>query len=210
MDFFVIAAGIAIGLAVAAPLGPVNLFVIHAALRRGIGAAMVAGLGAVLADVIFASIAAFGARSIETFVAASAMPLTLVGGALLVVIGIRTARHRVTLAELEAASPASAGLLARKFVTTFTLTATNPGTLLGFLAIFGTMSLALRLSESPTRPLLAVLGVAIGGTLWWLFLSYLISRLKVRLTRRTLDRINKWAGVLIAAFGFALLMDALF
>lgn len=210
MDLFLVAAGVAIGISVAAPLGPVNLFVIHTALRRGLASAMIAGLGSVAADVIFAALAAFGARSLESVVAASALPLTLAGGGLLVVIGVRTARHHVTLAELEKAAPANARQLARKFVTTFGLTITNPGALLGFLAIFGTMSAVLRLSESPLRPLLAVCGVAIGGTLWWLFLGYLVGRVKTKLTRTTLDRINRWAGILIAAFGFALLMDALF
>ena len=44
------------------------------------------------------------------------------------------------------------------------------------------------------------------GTLWWLFLGFVVTRLKSRITATTFDRINRWTGVLIAAFGFALLM----
>lgn len=209
MDFTLIAAGVAIGLSVAAPLGPVNLIVIRAALRRGTAVAFVAGLGAVLADMIFAAIAAYGVRSIEAFVVSYATPLTLVGGLLLTVIGIRTARMHVSLADLDAADSPTARMLAGKVLTTFTLTATNPGTLFGFLAIFGTMSAVLQLGSAPYRPLAAVIGVGLGGTLWWLFLSYLVGHLKTRMTAAALDRVNRWAGVLIAAFGFALLMEAL-
>ena len=88
-------------------------------------------------------------------------------------------------------------------------TVTSISYLFGFLAIFGTMSAVLQLGSAPYRPLAAVIGVGLGGTLWWLFLSYLVGHLKTRMTAAALDRVNRWAGVLIAAFGFALLMEAL-
>ena len=47
MDFSLIIAGISIGLAMAAPVGPVNLVVIRTALNSGFRAAFLAGLGAV-------------------------------------------------------------------------------------------------------------------------------------------------------------------
>ncbi len=55
-----------------------------------------------------------------------------------------------------------------------------------------------------------VAGVLIGGALWWLFVSFAVSRFKARIGEKTLDRVNRWTGLLIAAFGFALLMEALF
>lgn len=208
MDFALVVTGMAIGLSVAAPLGPVNLIVIRAALRHGVVVALLTGLGAVVADTLFAALAALGARSIEVAIIHYAAPLTVIGGLLLVAIGIRTATHHVNLAEIEASHPGS-GAVARKFLATFMLTATNPGSPIAFLAIFGTMAPVLRLAASPSRPLLAVTGVALGGLVWWAFLAWLIARVKLRLNRTVLDRINRWAGVLIAAFGFALLMEIL-
>lgn len=210
MDLSLIVAGVAIGISVAAPLGPVNLIVIRAALRRSMLIAFIAGLGAVVADVIFAAIAAYGVRSIESLVSAYALPMTLAGGVLLVVIGIRTARKHATSSDLDAAEMASGRVMLRKFLTTFALTITNPGALFGFLAIFGTLSAVLKLGIAPYRPLLAVAGVTIGGIAWWLFLGFVVTRLKGKFTPAVLDRINRWTGVLIAAFGFALLMNALF
>jgi threonine/homoserine/homoserine lactone efflux protein len=208
MSLTLILAGIAIGLAMSAPLGPVNIIVIRAALGRGFGPAFVFGLGAVAADMLFAAVAAYGVRSVEQFIHAFAMPLTLAGGILLVVIGVRTAQKHIALSEIGTTEPQGRGAMLRKASGTFALTALNPGTLFGYVAIFGAMSPALRLSLSPERPMLVVLGVAIGGTLWWAFISFAMERLKTRLTEKTLDRISRWTGVLIAAFGFALLMDA--
>ena len=65
MSLTLILAGIAIGLAMSAPLGPVNIIVIRAALGRGFWPAFVCGRGAVIADVLFAAVAAYGVRSVE-------------------------------------------------------------------------------------------------------------------------------------------------
>jgi threonine/homoserine/homoserine lactone efflux protein len=58
MDWQVIAIGVGIGLAFAAPLGPVNIVVIRAALRQGFPGAMSAAAGTLLGDVMFSSVAA--------------------------------------------------------------------------------------------------------------------------------------------------------
>ena len=210
MDLILLITGIFIGLSVTAPVGPVNLIVIRTAIQRSFGVAVLTGLGAVLADALYASLAAYGVRSIEQFIAQYAKPLTLVGGTMLVILGIRLARSHVSLTQLTLNETPSPRLIVRKMLTTFALTLTNPGVFFGFLAIFGTMSSVLTLAASPGRPPTVVAGVAIGGTLWWLFLSFVVTRLKSRITATTFDRINRWTGVLIAAFGFALLMNVLF
>jgi threonine/homoserine/homoserine lactone efflux protein len=207
MDGTLILAGVAIGLAMAAPLGPVNIIVIRAALGRGFRPALVLGLGAVLADVIFAAVSAYGVRSVEQFIHEYSVPLTLAGGVLLVAIGVRTAQKHVSMTDIHAQQQVSAQLMLRDAAGTFALTAINPATLLGYLAIFGAMSPVLKLSLSPERPVAVVAGVAIGGIAWWLFISFTMDRLKVRMTEATLNRINRWTGVLIAAFGFALLLE---
>lgn len=209
MDFFVLAAGIAIGLAMTAPPGPVNILVIRTAIGQGFRVAFLTGLGAVASDMIYASIAAYGVSSIAHLISSHARPLMAVGGAVLVFIGVRLARTRLGL---EALGPDAAGdmsVVPGKMLTAFTMSITNPGVLFGFLAIIGTMNGVLHLSEHASRPPMVVVGVAIGTMLWWLFLSFLVSRFRERISETMFIRINRWTGVLIAGFGFALLMEAL-
>ena len=210
MDPILLVTGIAIGLSVTAPLGPVNIIVIRNALRRSFLIAFLTGMGAVAADVIYATVAAYGVSTIERFIADYATPLTIAGGAILVFIGVRLARSHVSLSDLALQEPLRRGQMLGKMATTFMLTLTNPGIFFGFLAIFGTMNAVLKLGASADRPVTVVLGVVLGGTLWWLFLSFVVTKLKSRITEKIFDRINRWTGVLIAAFGFALLMQALF
>jgi threonine/homoserine/homoserine lactone efflux protein len=210
MDLILLATGVAIGLSVTAPLGPVNIIVIRNSIRRGMLVAFLTGMGAVVADTIYAALAAYSVSTIEHIVAGYAVPLMLVGGGLLVFMGVRLARSHITLAELALLEPPRKRQVAGKMLTTFMLTLTNPGVFFGFVAIFGTMTAVLRLGESADRPLTVVTGVAIGGTLWWLFLSFVVTRFKSKISERVFDKINRWTGILIAGFGFALLAEAVF
>ncbi len=202
MDLSLIIIGVGIGLAMSAPLGPVNLIVIRTALNHDLKVAFLAGLGAVLADVLIAGIAAYGIQSISHLILDYAKFLQIAGGLLLIVLGIRTARTHF------AASDLTNGLHSAKFGLTFSLSVTNPGLVLGYLAIFSSISGELGLGETPYRPAIVVLGIALGGALWWLALSFFIGKLKTRLGTSTLDRINRWSGILVAAFGFLLLWKA--
>lgn len=207
MDISLLLIGIVIGLAVTAPLGPVNILVIRNAIRRGFMVAFLVGLGAVAADLLYATAAAYGLRWVSELIAGYAKPLLVAGGVLLVVVGVRLARKRVDLSVVDN-ELGGAGVAAR-MLGSFGLTIGNPGEIFGFLAIFGAMSGVLRLHEDATRPPTVVAGVALGGILWWLFLAGLVSQLKSRISEKTVARIGRWTGILIAAFGFALLMEAL-
>ena len=199
MDWSLIIAGIAVGLAMASPLGPVNLIVIRTALNHDFKAAFLAGLGAVLADLVLASIAAYGIHSLQNLVLDYAKFLQVAGGLLLILLGIRTARTHFADSDL-ANGPHSA-----RFGLTFSLSVTNPGVVLGYLAIFSSLSTTLDLGASHYRPAMVLIGIAMGGTLWWLLLSLFIGRLKTKLGASALDLINRWSGILVAAFGFLLL-----
>lgn len=202
MDLSLIIAGLGIGLAMAAPLGPVNLIVIRTALCHDLKVAFLAGLGTVLADVLIAGIAAYGIQSIAHLILNYAKYLQIAGGVFLVVLGIRTARTHF------AASDLTNGPHSARFGLTFSLSVTNPGLVLGYLAIFSSLSPHLALGSSPFRPAIVLIGIAMGGALWWLLLSFFIGRLRTRLGTSTLDRINRWSGILVAAFGFLLLWKA--
>lgn len=186
----------------AAPLGPVNLIVIRTALNQGWRPALWSGAGAIIADVLMASIAAYGLSSIEHAIIAYARPMQITGGIILVALGVHTARRHFSSLDF-AQAPA-----ATRLGVTFFLTVTNPGTAFGFLAIFSAMSGVLQVNASPYRSTEVVLGVAAGGALWWLLVSVLVSKFRAKFSAATVERINRWSGILIAAFGFVLLMQA--
>lgn len=207
MDLGVIALSAVIGLVTVAPLGPVNIIVIRSALRRGLPAGLLAGVGSVAGDGIFAGFAAYGVRWVEALVLHHALALQVGCGLILAIMGVRTA-HRSRLSAAKLNQPLGLRKATLAFLTTFGLTVTNPATLFGFLGLFGSLSTYLDLGSAPYRPAIAVLGVMLGSFAWWFVLSLLTARLKNRLTPTVLERINRWAGIAIALFGFALLLHA--
>ena len=208
MDPVLIVLGAVIGLIAVAPLGPVNIIVIKSSLQHGVRSGLWAGLGSVVGDGIFSSAAAFGVRWIEELVRNHSVPLQAICGLVLVVMGVRTARRR-RLPPATLDEPLGFTKAFKTFVTTFILTILNPATLLGFLALFAAMSDFLRLGMGYMRPTVAVAGVMLGSFSWWLLLSLVAVRLRSKLSLGHLTLFNHWAGILIAAFGFLLLMHAL-
>jgi threonine/homoserine/homoserine lactone efflux protein len=198
--------GMAIGLIMAVPVGPVNLLAISRTLRYGFLAGFVAGLGGMVADSLFAVIAAFGITRVIDFVAGNARPIQLFGGVLLLVMGIAALRSHPHLDR--ARFGAAPGVL-RGGVSGFFMTVTNPGAALAMLALFGGLGDIEALNADNAAAVVIVSGVAAGSTVWWFLLATLVGRLRERMSDAWLAGINRVAGVILLGCGGALLLGLL-
>src|SRR3546814_10385330 len=77
----------AIGFAMAVPVGPVGLLCIRRTLNSGFVIGLLSGLGAALADALFAAAAAGGIASLMDFLLGIEWQLRVAGGVLLVALG---------------------------------------------------------------------------------------------------------------------------
>lgn len=188
-----------VGLAIAAPVGPIGLLCIERTLRQGAAAGFVTGLGAATADALFASIGAMGLGTLISLLTQLATPLSVLGCGLLFYLGVGTLRRD---AANVAAQSLDARSLPRAYISALALTLSNPMTVLSFIAIFaglaGTRTLA------PGDGMLLVSGVFAGSALWWLLLAYGGGKLLARLGVRGRQRVDQGCGVLL--IGFALLL----
>jgi threonine/homoserine/homoserine lactone efflux protein len=167
-------------------------------LERGFLIGFGTGLGAAIADLFYASIAAFGISAVEEMLLDYRTSLSLIGGMFLLVLAARTAAGKVTMESRTHRSTASA---VTALVSGFVLTATNPLTVLGFVAIFAGFGVGKGLTDT-NRVLMLVIGVTAGSTLWWMTLNGIVARIRHLFAKRTLQRLNLAAGSIIAAFGF--------
>lgn len=186
--------GIAVGFAVAAPVGPVGLLTIRQSLHHGRITGFVTGLGAATADAIFGFIAALGFTAVITFFTRHEPTLQLVGGLVMIVLGLHAARTK---------PPSGPGLaepphLWTAYASTVAITLTNPMTILGFIALYSGLKL------HPTGFVHVIdltTGVFLGSTLWWLLLSAFAGWLGTKFNSVALHRINLVVGLAIAALG---------
>src|SRR5689334_11485071 len=82
-----------VGMAVAAPIGPIGILVIRRSLAFGMPSGFAAGLGAAVADACFALAAALGLTAIAEAAGPAASALRIGGGAFLCILGFRALRR---------------------------------------------------------------------------------------------------------------------
>lgn len=197
IDVWLLLTGIGVGIVFSAPVGPVNILCVQRAFRGGFFSGLAAGLGAATADTFFAAISAFGVTAVSGFVEGHSTWLQAVGGLFLVIFGIRIANAHP---HLEENSPEPASLISTT-AATFGMTITNPATVIGFLALFGSLGDLAPHQGDWLGAGFFVLGVAAGAVSWWFAVSALVAVLRDRMTDDTLHRVNRLAGGLLILFG---------
>jgi len=202
----VVPVGLAIGVLIAAPVGPVNIICIQRAIERGPLGGLLAGIGAVLADGLIASAAALGVSSITGLVSTYRDTIQVVGGLALIVFAISMLRNRPSLAVSASAQPSEGNLRAIVWdlPKAFLLTITNPAAVLGLVAIFGGISSFVAI-RGTVDALTMVAAIMIGSLAWWTGLSMVVGRARHALKPVWLTRVNIAAGLLLLAFAAVLL-----
>jgi threonine/homoserine/homoserine lactone efflux protein len=205
LEFFI--KGIVIGVAIAAPVGPIGILCIRRTLLYGRASGFVSGLGAATADFMYGSIAAFGLTFISDLLLRESVWLRLVGGAFLAYYGFTIFRDKPEN-ETNLQPNENKTNLFGDYSSTFALTLTNPTTIFSFLAVFAAFGVANAASNYTLATFLAI-GVLLGSALWWLILSGITSLLRQRLQAGGLQLINKISGTVIIAFGAIALLSLL-
>jgi putative LysE/RhtB family amino acid efflux pump len=156
---------ILIGVAMAAPLGPISMLLIKKTLENGMTAGAMIAIGAACADSLYCGIAGVALASVTTFIQQHQLVLRIVGKALMA--GVLITECRFKPADHEPVTFGATDKLAL-CAKVFFLTLGNPVTILTLSGIF----LAYRVEFSGyDQIIVAVLGVFIGSALWCFSLS---------------------------------------
>jgi threonine/homoserine/homoserine lactone efflux protein len=196
MGFGHLLQGIGLGLAIAAPVGPIGLLCIRRSLTQGQWIGLATGLGAATADGLYGTVAGFGLTAVSALLVAQAVWLRLIGGLFLCYLGIKAILSKPP----EAGTELSPQSLWTAYGSTFLLTLTNPATILSFIAIFAGLGIV-DAERSWLSSAALVIGVFLGSALWWLGLSWGVASFKRMLTPAILIWLNRLAGMAIFAFG---------
>lgn len=211
MFLYFLIKGFVIGFAMSAVVGPIGILCIRRSISEGFLAGISTGLGASIADVIYASVTAFGLTFISNFFIGKAFFLSIVGGLYLVFIGIRTymSRSKLSSGSLENSQISEDqehwGFF-KNLVSTFFMTLTNPMTIFLFMLIFAGLNIQ---AGDFISSLSVVVGLFFGAMLWWVLLSYFGYILKNKLSSKTfLFWVNRISGLAIILFGALIILRA--
>lgn len=192
--------GLAIGFAIAFALGPIGLLVIRRTVDRGWAHGLLSGLGVATADALYGAIAAFGLTAVSNVLVGIDRPLGIVGGAVLLVLAVRSLRVALRSPGTATARPERdrLGTPLAAWASMVALTATNPATILSFAALFASIGAG---TNGLAGAASVVVGVFLGSVAWWLLLTGLIAGVRARMTPQVIRWLNVASALIIGAFG---------
>lgn len=198
--------GMSIGLAIAAPVGPVALLCIRRTLTQGPAAGLASGVGAAAADALYGLAAALGLGVLAAVLVEHAALLRLAGGLLLAWLGLAALRRALAAASgpTEAAAAGQGGDLVAAFGSTFALTLANPMTILSFAGVVAALA-----SPDDGGAAVLVAGVFLGSVAWWLLLVAGVSAARRAVAPVALRWIEGLSGAVLLGFGVTALLAGL-
>ena len=187
-----------VGLAVAAPVGPMSLLCMRRTLTRGWRPGLATGLGIAAGDASFACVAALGLAGLSAFMLAHQKPLHLAAGLFLLWLALKSFCRRASDQEAQAGE---GGPLPATFAGAWMLTLTNPPTIIMFAAVFAALAPAGGLT--PLGAAQTVGGVFAGSLSWWCAVVALVGVLRQGIGARARLWIDRGSGAFLALFGVA-------
>ena len=100
-----------IGIAIAAPVGPIGMLCIKKTLELGIKGALLVGLGAAFADSVYGLIAALGLTAVSHIMISGSGALKLIGGIFLLYLAYKEAKSGVASNEAKVSEKSEQGKL---------------------------------------------------------------------------------------------------
>jgi threonine/homoserine/homoserine lactone efflux protein len=201
MDINLLFKGVAVGLVVAVPIGPIGLLCTQRILASGRMHGLVSGLGAATADAIFASLSAFGLTLVSGFMVQQNTWFRLFGGIFLCLLGIR-----VFLVKRTKGGPLAEKLCHfNNYVSTLLISLSN---LMSFLVIAGLFA-GLGITGLGTKwgsSVLPVVGVFLGSMFWWTTLSVSVGVFHKKVADNTLVLLARILGGILTVFGIVVII----
>ena len=196
----IFARGAVLGVAIAAPVGPIGLLTIRRTLSGGFPVGIATGLGAATADATYGFVVAFGMSAIMSMLVQHSEAIRLLGGVALICLGIRGVKSARQKTDPSMVVSADRRQLSKVYAQSVALTLTNPATILSFIAMFAGIGIV-HPGADIASSLILVAGVAIGSASWWVFLCGITTKVRHRLSPNSISVLNMVASSVILLFG---------
>ena len=175
---YTIIRGLAIGILVSAPMGPIGVLCIQRTLNKGRWSGFVTGLGA----------------SISDFIETNEYLIQILGS--LVLAGFGAYLYRQNPAKNIKKQSANKNTFTQDFVTAFFLTLSNPLILFLFIGLFARLNFFVP-ESTLYHYILGYISIIIGAVSWWFTITFFINKVRTRFNLRSLWLINRCIGGVI-------------
>lgn len=187
--------GLIVGIVISAPMGPVGILCIQRTMQKGRSYGLVTGAGAALSDFIYALITGFGMSFVIDFIeqGQTLFWLKLIGSVMLLIFGLHT--YRQDPRKCLRPHMKRRGTLFYNFISGFGLTFSNPLIIFLFIALFNMFTFVIPANFMGQA--IGFLSIIVGAMLWWVGLTYLITRMKKSFGVRGILHLNRSIGTIV-------------
>ena len=199
-----IISGLAIGILVSAPMGPIGVLCIQRTLNKGRWSGFFTGLGAALSDMVYCLLTALGLSFVIDFIETNQNLLQMVGSVALMIYAVYLLRKNPA-GSLKAPKQKKASFT-QDFITGFLFTFSNPLILFLIISFFARFNFL-----SPDyyyyHYLVGFLFIFIGALLWWFVITYFVNKVRSHFNVRSMWLVNRVIGIVIlimSGFGFVM------
>lgn len=188
--------GLVIGIVASAPMGPVGVLCIQRTLNKGRAYGLVTGTGAALSDILYALLTGYGLSFLYDIISNQTMLfwMQIIGATIMFVFGLHTFRTN-PMKNTRNVSRNKSSLL-HNGITGFFITLSNPTIILLFLGLFTPFNFMLP-EQSFFMQCIGYLSIFGGAMLWWVFITYAVSKLRARFDVRGIRIINRIIGAVV-------------
>ena len=197
--FYMFWRGVAIGVLVSAPMGPVGMLCIQRTLDRGRRAGLFTGIGAALSDLFYCLITGFGLSFIEEFLERNQNVIQLVGSIVLIAFGFYLFRSNPSKSLTNQAAPSQPSDK-KNILTGFLFTVSNPLILFLIIGLFARFNFLMPEIQF-YHYLLGFLCILAGAIGWWWLVTYSVDKVRSHFNIRSMWLINRIIGSVIMIFG---------
>ncbi len=196
-DFiYIIIRGLAIGILISAPMGPIGMLCIQRTLNKGQWPAFFTGVGAALSDIFYCLLTGLGLSFVTDFIESHQILLKILGSLVIIAFGIYLFKKN------------PAGALKKNIqqnnsfwsdtVSGFFLTLSNPLILFFIIGLFARFNFMLP-EFKYYHYIVGYISIFAGALSWWFSITYFVNKLRSRFNIRSMKIINRAIATILLA-----------
>lgn len=190
--------GLAIGILISAPMGPVGILCIQRTLDKGRRTGFYTGIGAALSDLFYCLLTGFGLSFIEEFLDRNHDVIQLVGSAVLIAFSIYLWRKNPAGA-LRTPSSEERPTARKDILGGFLFTFSNPLILFLIIGLFARFNFAMP-DIRFYHYIVGFIGIITGAVLWWWGVTWFVDKVRAHFNLRSMYLINRGISIIILLF----------
>ncbi len=195
--FYMIWRGIAIGILISAPMGPVGILCIQRTLDKGRRTGFFTGIGAAISDLLYCLLTGFGLSFIEEFIERNQNVIQLLGSAVLIGFSFYLFKKNPAT---QLKKPVAEAVDPRKNILAgFLFTFSNPLILFLIIGLFARFNFLMPEIKF-YHYIVGFIAIIAGAIGWWWFVTFSIDKVRAHFNLRSMYLINRVIGVVILLF----------